>query len=371
MEADHRWGTGPLVVSGAGLVLALSAIAHHAGEIVALGSISNPLLALTLDGVPALCLVYAGYRLDRTDLEPGHTWLTAIWCLGGLVIFTGAVGLTIVVRLLEARPVSEPQFTLLVAASFGGLAGILAGYYRAKALDDADRARKASDTLAFVNGLIRHDLRNDMQVIQAYAGEIEESVPENGESDVSEHAAVVREKADEAFERIETTGSLARTVAGEAEYEPIDLVDVVADVARSAETATSAAVSTDLPDSAPVIANAGLRSVVDNLVENAIEHNDSDDPQVWLTVEPGSERTRLTVGDNGPGIPPEERPDAFQAGEDTLGGGLRIAVTLVERYGGDLWIEGGDPGTTVVVELPSDTAEDAPDLDAAKPAAGS
>ena len=370
MESDHRWGTGPLVVSGVGLVLAVTAVAHHVTEIVAIASFRNPLIALLLDGAPALALVYGGYRLQTADLEAEHTWLATIWCLGGLVIFTSAVGLTIVVRLLERRTVAEPQFTLLVAASFGGLAGLIAGYYRARALDDASRARRASDALAFVNSLIRHDLRNDMQVIRAYAGEIEDSEPESAEADVSEHAAIVREKADEAFERIETTGSLAKTVAGEAEYEPVDLVDVVGDVARSAENATSATVTTDLPERASVVANAGLRSVVDNLVENAIEHNDSEDPQVRVTVEQGAETTRLTVSDNGPGIPPDERPSAFQTGEHTLGGGLQIAVTLVERYGGDLWIEEVGPGTTIVVELPSDSTDVATGRDPAQPTPG-
>lgn len=76
--------------------------------------------------------------------------------------------------------------------------------------------------------------------------------------------------------------------------------------------------------------------VVDNLVENAIEHNDDPDPRVSLRVEAGAETTRLTVSDNGPGVPAGERPSAFRASDDTDGGGLRIAVTLVERYGGDL-----------------------------------
>ena len=358
MERYRRWGGGPLVITGTGLVLALTALIHHGTEAITLGTTTVPLVALALDGAPAAALAYAGYRLRTTTLEPGHEWLVAAWCLGGFVVFTSAIGLTIVVRLLEDRLVSEPQFTLLVAASFGGLAGSLAGYYRARSLDDASRAKRASDTLAFVNSLIRHDLRNDMQVIRAYAGEIEEASATDGADDeVVDHAAVVCEKADEAFERIETTGSLAKTVAGEADYEPVDLVAVVADVAANAQNASGATVTTDLPERAPVVANAGLRSVIDNLVENAIEHNDDPDPRVSLRVEAGAETTRLTVSDNGPGVPAGERPSAFQAGDDTDGGGLRIAVTLVDRYGGDLWIEDGAEGATVVVELRSATGD--------------
>jgi len=352
MCSDRQWGAGPLAVAGLGVLLVLTATAHHATEIESLGAAVGPLLALALDGVPALGLVYAGWWLRRADLDADHRWAVAVWSFGGVTLFTSVVGLTMSVRLFEGRSVSEPTFTLLVAAVFGGLAGVLAGYYRVRAVADAARAEQASDTLAFVNSLIRHDLRNDMQVIRGYAAEIEDRDPESAEA--ADHAAIVRRKADEAFERIEATGSLARTVAGDGEFEPVDLASAVADVAADLDRTTEATVRTDLPDRAPVTANAGLRSVVDNLAENAVEHNDADEPRVWLTVERDGAHTRLTVRDNGPGIPADERPSAYRAGERTEGGGLRIATTLVDRYGGDLRVADRDAdGSTVVVDLPS------------------
>ncbi|QPV64379.1 ATP-binding protein [Halosimplex litoreum] len=355
MNTNRRWEVGPLAIGVVGLVLAATAFVYHGAEAAALDALRGPLLALLIDGAPAVGLVYAGYRLSDTDLAAEHQWVVAVWCLGGVGVFTSAVGLTIVVRLLEDRVVSEPAFTLLVAASFGGLAGALAGYYRARAVADATRAERASDALAFVNGLIRHDLRNDMQVIRAYAEEIEEGGTDGDEA-VAAHAAVVREKTDEAFERIRTAGSLAKTVAGEADYEAVDLAAVADDAATSTESTTTATVTTDLPERAPVVANAGVRSVVDNLVENAVEHDDEPDPRVALAVDRREETVRLTVSDDGPGMPPEERPSADRPGDESDGGGLRIAATLVERYGGDLRIadDGGigpGDGTTVVVEL--------------------
>ncbi|MFC7197352.1 ATP-binding protein [Halosimplex aquaticum] len=100
--------------------------------------------------------------------------------------------------------------------------------------------------------------------------------------------------------------------------------------------------------------------------QDAVEHGstsprsqtraDPDEPCISLTVERGDETTRLVVSDDGPGIPREERPSAFRPGGETDGGGLRIAATLVERYGGDLRVR-DDDGATVVVELPSATAD--------------
>ncbi|KKF39282.1 hypothetical protein FK85_29785 [Halorubrum saccharovorum] len=68
-------------------------------------------------------------------------------------------------------------------------------------------------------------------------------------------------------------------------------------------------VDADIAEAAPVRANEGLRSAVDNLVENAIEHAG---PEV--TVRDGDERVTLTVADDGPGIPPERRDSLLDEG---------------------------------------------------------
>src|SRR3546814_17945001 len=56
-----------------------------------------------------------------------------------------------------------------------------------------------------------------------------------------------------------------------------------------------------------------LQQVFINLISNAIRHNDSTAPAIW--VEGGAGRDGMTVAirvrDNGPGIPPEDRELLF------------------------------------------------------------
>ena len=224
----------------------------------------------------------------------------------------------------------------------------MAGYYNVRAAFDARQARRATGGLRVVNGILRHDLRNDLTAIRTY-GELIET-----ETDSGEHAAKIVGKADDAIERIEDVGALGKTVAGDSDPEPIDLVAVVTAVTARAEEVYDRQIRTDLPESAVVSANAAIRSVADNLVENAIEHTDADDPRITVEVETDAETVRLLVGDNGPGIPDDQKATVFEYREDgTGGGGLFLVGTLVEEYGGDVWIEDNDPrGSTFVVELP-------------------
>jgi signal transduction histidine kinase len=98
-----------------------------------------------------------------------------------------------------------------------------------------------------------------------------------------------------------------------------------------------------------------LNQVFLNLLDNAVRagaHN------VWLSVAEREQDITVTIGDDGPGVPPELATLIFdpffttrQAGEGT-GLGLYLSRQIVERHGGALWLEdrpGG--GAQFVVKL--------------------
>ena len=310
----------------------------------------GPLAALLLDSVPALGLVYAGFYTARSDLPERDRLRVVRWCLGGGTLFGVVMCATFVVRIAEGRSVAEPVFPLLVAVEAGAIAGTVAGYYNARARADARQARTVSDALAFVNDLIRHDIRNDLTVIDGRAEllEMDRAEPAPGH----EHAAVISEKASEALTRIETTRAIADVLEGDPELESVDLAAVAGQLAARTRNTFDITVETDLPDRAPVTANAGLRSVVDNLLENAAEHNDADEPRIEVSVDAGPEAVQLTVGDNGPGIADERKAALLDASEPG-GNGLTLVRTLIEGYGGTIRIEDNQPrGAEFVVTLP-------------------
>lgn len=350
-----------LLIVAMGVGLAVLAVVTHVREFSALDGSIGPLIALLVDGVPALALAYAGYWLSTTDLSLRGQWTAFTWCLVGGVAFAAVTGVTFLVRVFEGRSVAEPIFPLLVAAEAGALAGLTAGYFNARARRDARRARTVSDALTFVNRLVRHDLRNDLNVIVNHAALVARS--SDGGSGPGDPEVVV-DRADEALAHIETTRTIADTLVGDADLGPVDLVPVVTELADHVEEAFGVSVVVDVPDRAFVTANDGLRSVVDNLLENAVEHGSGDerpgaaDLHVAVTVERGPDTVRLRVSDDGPGIAPARRAALFGAdGDDS--GGLSLVETLVEAYGGDVRLADDDAdGATFVVDLPRADRED-------------
>jgi two-component system, OmpR family, phosphate regulon sensor histidine kinase PhoR len=107
-------------------------------------------------------------------------------------------------------------------------------------------------------------------------------------------------------------------------------------------------------DACEVKADAGkLHDIVRNLVENAVNYS-PDGAEVSLEARRGDGRVAITVGDSGPGIPPEDltrvferfyRVDKSRSRPGGTGLGLAIVRHLVELHGGQVRAENKPPST--------------------------
>lgn len=105
-----------------------------------------------------------------------------------------------------------------------------------------------------------------------------------------------------------------------------------------------------------------LQRVFVNLVENAIRHSPADSTIV-VSAEVNAEGTRVSVADQGGGVPPSLRERVFQpfaqlSSEEIKertgrGLGLTFCKLAVEAHGGHISIEDGEPGAVFVVWLPT------------------
>jgi len=140
--------------------------------------------------------------------------------------------------------------------------------------------------------------------------------------------------------------ALARGDAGAVEHEPVNLGDL-ADAAVIDARRRYPGVDFGLEGEATAVGDeSGLRSVLDNLLENAARHGAQ---TVRVTLAPG----RLTVDDDGPGIPESERERVFErfAKGPTGGSGLGLAIVAQQAalHGGRAFIEESSAGGTRVV----------------------
>ena len=96
--------------------------------------------------------------------------------------------------------------------------------------------------------------------------------------------------------------------------------------------------------------------VLDNLIDNALRHGGE---HVAILVEAEEEVVRVSVTDDGPGVPKGIRSRVFErfTREDASAGGfglgLAIARGLAEAQNGRLWLDEGSAGGRFVLELPS------------------
>jgi signal transduction histidine kinase len=220
-----------------------------------------------------------------------------------------------------------------------------------------ERLKRQRDDLQLLNQVMRHDIRNDLQLVGAYAELLDDHVDEEGER----HLEIIKEHTESAVELTTTVRDLAEVLLrDDTEPERVSIDRVLSQQVEEVRSGYSEAVFTvegTFPD-VEVFADGMLGSVFRNLLQNAVQHNDKTPPTVEVSADVEDETVVVRVADNGPGVPPDQRDEIFGKGEKGLdspgaGIGLYLVRSLVESYDGDVWVEDDDPeGAVFVVELP-------------------
>jgi signal transduction histidine kinase len=228
------------------------------------------------------------------------------------------------------------------------------------ALERQEQKRKLQATteqLEVLNRILRHDIQNDIQVLQMWSEGLLDQVPEDHRPDVQK----IIETSGHIHELTENSRAYMEAVTGETELdtEPTRLDHILEEElekARSAADEATFVVDGSIPP-ATVIANEMLSSVFRNLLNNAVQHSNNDEPTVTVGVSDGETTARVTVADDGPGVPDDRKGEIFGKGEHGLestgtGIGLYLVNTLVTKFGGEVWVEDREgSGAVFVVEL--------------------
>jgi PAS domain S-box-containing protein len=214
------------------------------------------------------------------------------------------------------------------------------------------------DNLEMLNGVLRHDIRNDLQLVSSYAELLVEECEDEG---LREYTTTIQDSANHAIELTRTAREIADVMlSATKEDQQVDLrTTLEKEVSEVQSSYPNAVVTYDTTIPFVTInANDMISSVFRNLLKNAIQHNDKPVAEVTVSATDQDDTVTVRVADNGPGVPDDQKDAIFGKGDRGLesagtGLGLYLVETLVTNYGGEVWVEDNDPeGSVLIVELP-------------------
>ncbi|MFW6320900.1 MAG: histidine kinase N-terminal 7TM domain-containing protein [Halohasta sp.] len=207
-----------------------------------------------------------------------------------------------------------------------------------------------------MNRVLRHDLRNDMNVVAGHAEILVESL----DSERVRHAETIHQKASNLVRLGEKVRKIDQRLHGrDRELKRVDLGRIIQEEVSSIHKSYPETSIRTRIDDITIWGDTLVRSAIQNVLENAIEHNDQAAPEIDVvaTHDDETDRIEIEISDNGPGVPEAERR-VITAGVETplehiSGLGLWLVKWIVEGMDGELAIENADPrGSVVTLSFP-------------------
>lgn len=227
--------------------------------------------------------------------------------------------------------------------------------------EDVTERKRSAVLFSVLNRVLRHNLRNQMTVLHGYAERIEDVAPDERAA-VADGVRTVVGDLTEVSDRAQELESYARSDAVAERLALGPLLERAVEGYAPSTTSVSVDLSTDLD----VCAGPSIERALGELIENAGVHDDDPPTAVAIDATDDGRNVKLTITDDGPGIPSHESA-VFQAGRETplahSGGlGLWLVNWLVTRFGGSFQIraasgEESDGGTVATVRLPAIAAD--------------
>lgn len=232
----------------------------------------------------------------------------------------------------------------------GGEVTEIVGFVR----DITDRRRRERQ-LRVLDNLLRHNLRNTMNVVLGNAN----LAARYGDDDVNQWMNTIIESGSELLDTVEKERRIVDVLCDAGDLAPVDLVELlktaITDVQNRYPDAT---VRPDLPENATATAVPEIGYAVSELLENGIEHAGCQ-AEIDVGIEVASGDVFVSVRDNGPPIPDNETEPLFA--EETPGAvyhgtglGLWLVYWVVDLCGGTLEFHRteDDTGNIVTIRLP-------------------
>jgi signal transduction histidine kinase len=266
----------------------------------------------------------------------------------------------------------------ITAASRSIMAGDLSGRMPVKGTGDEldrlaqslnqmlDQIGRLMSAMQEVSSNVAHDLRTPLTRLKARA---ESALREGTSSEYKGALERTIEESDRLLQTFNALLSIARAEAGQSRegLQPIDAAEILTDVAELYEPFAEeqgGGLRMETAGNLSIRANRQLLAqALSNLVDNALKYGvakDAAGPDILITGAVEGDEVVITVGDRGPGIPPEDRDRVIERfvrldesrSKPGNGLGLSLAAGVMKLHGGRLLLGDNEPGLSAKLILP-------------------
>ncbi|ELZ53627.1 PAS/PAC sensor signal transduction histidine kinase [Halorubrum distributum JCM 10118] len=225
--------------------------------------------------------------------------------------------------------------------------------------DITDRRRRERQ-LVVMDNLLRHNLRNDLNVVFGELEELDDDVPE-----AAEHTAVIRRMGEGLLETAQKEREVIKLITDQRETDRIDLRSVVEEcVGTVRDRYPEGSIAVDALDPVTVDGRCELRSAVIELLENPFQHSEDRAPTVTVRLSRTEDGADLVIEDDLAAIPAVEA-DVLTGDHDmtnvyhSSGLGFWLIYWSVELSNGSIAVDadptGRERGNRITVSLPRAT----------------
>jgi len=222
-------------------------------------------------------------------------------------------------------------------------------------LRDVTERKQRQQQLKLVDRVLRHNVRNDMNVIRGRA----EIIHDNASGMQAEYAEQIIDTSNKLIDTAETERKMAKLFTDSANPISLDVAPLLQQVTENIRAEfPDANVTVECPDGTAIRAKSQFRQAIEELLTNAIVHNPNDAPEVEITVVEDAESVQIRIADTCPRIPKMER-DVLSGNKERTqldhgsGLGLWFVQFLVSRSNGSITFEQNSPsGNIVILKLP-------------------
>ncbi len=213
---------------------------------------------------------------------------------------------------------------------------------QAELLQEVDRLRRT------LLGAVSHDLRTPLASMKVASTTLRDPTVTLSAPDIDELYDIIDRQIDRLTRLVTSLLDMTRLQAGvlQVQPEPWPVLELIQEAVAGLHGAVDAdRVQIDIPGGLPDVSVDPLLigKVVTNLVENADRHAPPGTP-ITITAQAWGDKVMVSVTDEGPGVPAEERDMIFDSfvrfdtgGRSGLG--LAIAKAFIQAHGERIWEE--------------------------------